>query len=445
MRKWLVWLALGLAVAVHGVQLTGPIWAKVRDAGHARDFASYHYAVAAAAGGEDPYDAAVLGRLAREEGTRRSVHPFFYPPPYLLTVAWTLPLELSTAYRTWYVLDSLFLLAVLLALMRWLPARPMVGFAALVLVTYSPIPDNHWMGQANLPVLALVCWAFWHEQRGRLRLAGALMGLAAMMKMSPGLLVLWWFTRRRTWPAAVSACVTAVLLSLATLPLLGFTKQLRFYTEILPGFASGDYNGLRVSVALPGNHSIANLWAQVYPAGRELHPTARGLSSLTTGLLVGVSLLVLVLRARRRPFDALDHACAAGALVAWMVIVPVYAYEHHLVLLLLPLAAAAQALSSRRLHPAWSLAVVPAYAALAWPLGAVRAASSEVGGVLGWGVQEAKCFAILVIGLACLAAGRGRRGSRQAVLVPAPVEVTAACGSPGTSSEMRKMEPFGAK
>jgi hypothetical protein len=404
MRTWIVWLALALAVGVHGVNLAGPVWAKVRDAGHARDFASYYYAAQAASADQNPYDTRVLGRLARQDGTRKSVHPYFYPPPYLLTVAWTLPLELSTAYRTWFVLDTLFLLAVFLAIRLWFPGRGPVLGMALILVTFTPIPDNHWMGQANLPVLALVCWALWLQFRGRLLAAGALMGLASMMKMSPGLFVVWWFLDRRTRPAAWWACATAALLSLATLPLLDLQGQWHFFSEVLPGFGTGDYNGLTVPVTLSGNHSIANLWAQIFPGGAHLSDRAQRASSATNLVLLATVLALLVRAQQRRPLDALGHACGAGALACCMIVVPAYAYEHHLVFLILPLLAVSQALTVGRLGRLWGLGVLPAYVALSWNLGSIRAAMREVPGGAAWWLQESKFLGIAILGTACLVA-----------------------------------------
>ncbi len=404
MRRWFPWLALVLALAVHGASLVQTVWPKVRDAPHGRDFASYYYALQAAASDQDPYDTRVLGALARAERTRRSVHPFFYPPPYLLTVAWALPLELSTAYRAWLGLDTLFLLAALMALWRWLPGTPTILATAVILATYTPIPDNHWMGQANLPVLALVGWGLWLQHRGRLWAAGALLGLASMMKMSPGLLVLWWFLDARSRPAAWAACGTAVVLSVAALPLLGPAGQWTFYTDVLPGFATGDYNGLTVPLTLSGNHSIANLWAQALPAKDGLSPGAAWGSRFTTlGLAVG-TLALLVRRREGLIDDPVRLACAAGALICWMVIIPAYAYEHHLVFLILPWLAVASALAQGRLSRAWAPALALAYAALAWRLGAIRGALRDLDGLAHLLLQEAKFAGIVVLGAACLVA-----------------------------------------
>ena len=69
-------------------------------AGHGRDYATYHYAVQEVWQGGDPYVTAALDQRARAEGTRATVFPYFYPPPFLLTMAWATPLSLADGYRT---------------------------------------------------------------------------------------------------------------------------------------------------------------------------------------------------------------------------------------------------------------------------------------------------------------------------------------------------------
>ena len=68
-----------------------------------RDYASYHYAVKATQNNESPYDVEVLNKLANADGTRRSVHPFFYPPPAVLSVFWVRPLTLMQGAKAFWV------------------------------------------------------------------------------------------------------------------------------------------------------------------------------------------------------------------------------------------------------------------------------------------------------------------------------------------------------
>lgn len=391
-KRWLPWLALLLGALIHGAALM-PAWEQTRTARHGRDFASYHYAVQAAEQGLDPYDAKVLGQLARQEKTRKSVHPFFYPPPFLLAMQWTRPLSLESAYKLWFWLDALALLAAGLALYRWLPRPGALVAMGVLLAAFSPIPNNHLMGQMNLPVLALTLWGMHlslsREESGWQVSAGALVGLAAMLKMSPGLLVAWWLLRGQ-WKAAAGAVGAAILLSVATLPVLGWEQQLHFYVDVLPSFSSGGYGGLTVPISLFGNHSIANLWAQLWPAPDALSPIAHRVTSLSVLILV-----VCVFAATRKVRDPLPALLGTSALFILMALTPVYTYEHHVVWALPAWVALSVALWEGKLHRGWIALLLPALVVACWPIASWKALAKDAG-ALRWWMQEAKSMALVL-------------------------------------------------
>ncbi len=410
MKRVLPWLLLACTVA-YAVQALGPWRERTWRARSGRDFASFYYAVHSAAGGLDPYDSRVLSRRARQDGTRKGgVHPFFYPPPFLLVFAWVLPLTLRSAFHALYWADHLFLLAVLLSLWRWTPRPAALLVLAVMAVSFSPIPDNDWMGQVNLLVLACVVPGLLLAERGHERWGGALVGLACMLKMSPALLVAWWLLHRR-WNAVGAAVAAGLGLSLLALPLADAELQWRFYTEVLPGFGQGSYHGLTVPIDLPHNHSIPSLLHEILGGGTKtsLGPLARGISRLVGLLLLGG----LAWRFRRRPGDPTSALCQAGAVVVLMLVLPVYSYEHHMVWMILPYAAAAAALASGRLGRGWWWVLVSCYLVQALPLDWLKEiykgldALGSLRQPVYYALRESKFIAALITGLACLlAAGR---------------------------------------
>lgn len=349
------WTLLVVACLVWHALTLGSAYRQAHRDKTARDFASYYYAVQVAASGGDPYDKSALQEASRQDPERRGgVHPFFYPPPYLLTMVWVRPLEALTAYRVWFWLDEIMALMVVGLLWRWWRplGRGVPVVLALTLAAFTALPNNHLMGQMNLPPLWLTLWALREAEAGRDLRAGAAMGLACMMKMSPALFVMWWLLRGR-WRAAVASVVAAAVLSLATLPLVGVDVQWRFYTEVLPGFASGRYNGLAVGIDLFGNHGLPNLYDGWFPAGDahlSLSSTARMLSTGTMLALLGASGWAF----RRAPADLLATAGQIGAVGCVMLLVPVYTYEHHLVWAWPAVVVSVVAVTRRRLGVAWA-------------------------------------------------------------------------------------------
>lgn len=392
MRRFLPLLIVLLGLLGHALLQAAPAWKKVHGSTGARDFSSYYYAAEVAHAGGSAYDTPALAAAARADGTRKGVNPFFYPPPFVLAVAWVGPVSLQAAYELWFGVNELLLL-LCLALGVWRFGVPLWAAAAL-LWTFSPIPDNAWMGQANLLALAPAL-AGLAVARARPLAGGVLVGAAAMLKMSPALFLLAWLLagNRR---AVLAAIATAVGLSVLSLPLVPLDVQRQFYLEILPGFSTGDYHGLTVPISLQANHSLPDLFDRLLPdRGDLLGVAARRASAATL-----VALLALwAWRARARP----DSPAAVGALTVLMVVAPVYTYEHHLVFLLVALgvaagevakvAAAARAEGRPGATVAWWALLVAIWFFLAWPLPWLRAAQSALPTSLAWLTRESKTMA----------------------------------------------------
>lgn len=417
LRKGLAWLAFFLLVTglvSYARHASGPGWDQVKSSRGANDFASYYYALNATISGENPYNSTTLTRLAKADKRPGVVHPFFYPPPYLLSMAWATPMALQPAHQVFYWLGSLFLLSVLLALWKWLPCWGLFGASGLVLLFYTPIVDTLRMGQANLLVLALVVWGVllveFEGANKRRWLGGGLVGLACMLKMSPALLVFWWMVRRE-WRPVIAAGLAAIGSSLLVLPLVDFSTQLYFYAEVLPSFTSGGYHGLTVPINIPMNHSILNFCMQITSGfqGMTRNTEATALASnLARALSLSTLLCLFVLLRRPKP-DAVSRANAASAFVVLMVLAPAFTYEHHLVFLIFPVLSVAAALSERRLHWLWAGVLIALFAVLAWDLQSFKALSASLGGGRLWSpgavaLRELKFLAAVTLGGLCVLA-----------------------------------------
>lgn len=399
--------AVGALLLLVGVLLWGRnlLYAKdrvVKGRG-ARDFTSYFMAYRSAELGRDPYSMRQVTLTAREHGLMR-VHPFFYPPPFLLTLTWTGDLETKEAYLVWVSLDVLASLgAVLVLILWWRPLHPLVpALLVLLLGLHTAIPNNYYMGQANHLVLVITLLGLWAEDRGRPVLGGLFLGMACMAKMSPALLVAWWLLHRR-WTAVATSVVTALVLSGLVLPLVSLEQQVGFYTEVLPQFASGRYNGLTVPIDIFANHSIPNVLDQVFPSrhGPELSDHAKlGARLIGVALVGGMAVLF-----RKEPHDAFARAAQIATVTTVMLLLPVYTYEHHLVWAVPAMAVGLIAIVSRRVSWLWVPAIVAAILALALDLKTLKAWNHADPSVV---YRESKFVALLVLGLTAAWLGRSR-------------------------------------
>ena len=363
-------------------------WNAVLKSKGARDYATYHYALKASWEGDNPYTTKNLNKRAQEDGSRRSVHPYFYPPPSLLTVVWTKPLSLMSGYRTFFWLNQFLFLLTLYNIWRWL--RMPLWFLGLLAVSFTPVADTLKMGQANIFILCLLSFVF-------SRASGGALALAAMTKMAPALLFFQWCCQER-WTSVRSCLIGVVGLSLLTCLLMPVEDQWFFYTVVLPQFSSGEYHGLSVPINLPANHSIPDLYNQIWPGESQhrLSVTSSLASSVTNGLLLS-GILMCSYCWRNKSSQRLLQ----GAMVCLMLIFPVYCYEHHLALLVLPLVVLWNELKREGYPYLPTVLFVTIYVFAAWPLFMLRTVQKWLPWMF-WPLQESKFFAVLACALCCL-------------------------------------------
>lgn len=414
-RAWLGFV-LFAAILWHILAVLAPPQQPPKADSAGRDYASYHYAAQAAAVGFDPWDRATIEDFAQAEGTRGWLHPYLYPAPFLLIVVPFAFLPLGTAFAAWGILQELALVAAALALAwGWRGVHGSVGvvFVALAALMYG-VAYGVELGQANMLVLALVIAAVAIEPEDA-RIGGGLLGLACMLKMSPALVALWWLVRGRR--AAVGWAVGAGFgLSILALMLVGPSTQLRFFTEVMPRFSSGDYNGLDIRIGIFGNHSLPSLFHDTFGAGvrtggrQLLSPFVRVLSSLCAlGLVVGAGLAY-----RRTADDTTTRAGQFASVLVAMLLIPVYTYEHHLVFALPAMTLSLVSLQTGRLPMATAVPVGLAVAVLCYPLPDLKQFADKVvtadAPVAYALVRDLKTVALITVGAAAGWVGTARHG-----------------------------------
>ena len=259
-------------------------------------------------------------------------------------------------------------------------------FAASLLLW--PVIDTMKMGQINLFVGLMIVLSLQYR-------SGLALATAAMTKMSPALIFFGWIAQKQ-WKPALVCGLNCILLSIVVLPWISFHDQFRFYTEILPEFSSGAYHGLKIPINIPANHSIPDLYNQLFPGASKtvLSDVAKRLSSLTSGVI-----FVSILFWMNRLTNSESRLFALMALIPLMLITPVYCYEHHMALLLIPVVLCLETLKtdyvSKRVG-AWFILLIGGQ-----PLFSLRWLQRNIG-VGEWWFQESKFLFIVLIGCYCI-------------------------------------------
>ncbi len=378
--------------------------------GRPGDFGSYYFAARVLGEGGNPYDLDRLNELAVREIHHR-VNPYLYPPPFLLLVMPFSRLPFHPARIAWFFLELLGLAACLILLHRIVgeSSRLILLFIAFCGLTYPALYENLLMGQANFLVFLLMLLGIAELIESRDLSAGALLGAAAILKMSPAILLLYLVCRRR-FRAVAAAVGSALLLSILSLAAVPAAWQIFFYAKLLPSF-SRRFPLVHLRVDWIGNHSLPALAASLFPSSSPLvlSGTAR-IASLLLELLILALLVYLVTRGGGARTSLLT---GISLFTIPMVAFPVFAYEHHLLYLLLPLSvgvsAAMRGAVPRRCGPLLGvayglLAIPPAQLALASrSLGAGRRLVSQV--------KLSGIFLLcLVVGLLLLSESREAQG-----------------------------------
>ncbi len=170
------------------------------------------------------------------------VQGFDYPP----VVAWLLQplagLPSTTAATAWLLL----LLACTVAgtaviAYELLPATwPRLELAAVFAFLYAPVTYNLWHGQMSAVVYLFLALALRSWLRGKQLSLGMYIGIAALIKIAPVMLIVL-LIRRRWWAACVSLAVTLILGVGGGILTLGAGTLREYVTHVLP--VLGQQNG----------------------------------------------------------------------------------------------------------------------------------------------------------------------------------------------------------
>lgn len=382
-------------------------------AGEFEDFAAYSQAAHAVATGTSPYANFDSGTIV--------MSGFDYPPFAALLLR---PLDfLSRRWQEivwlWLSLGALVAGAVITARALLPAAWPRARIGLVVALTFPPATYNLWHGQMNLVIFLLLAVALSDYLSGRRTRCGAVVGLAASIKLAP-ILLLVVLARRGWWRAVAAGVGTAAVAAALAAATLGWTVTHQYVTSVLPVLNRDNgwiynqtWNGV---VSRLDQHSVlaadaASLW---------VHALATALSVATVA-----ALWLAVRKAHRtRAERGAEFACAIIAMllvgsIAWY---PVYVH------LLIALAAAAGLAYERGRHrralTGWTIAALVGIGAVGAAVIAAISMDSVVSisrGPLWWVfLQACSLPALLAAGLLFTIVQALRSGAVSPAAAPAP-------------------------
>lgn len=310
------------------------------------DFAAYYLAARALRAGMDPYDPQTLAALASSAGIT-AYTPYIYPPLLAVIVMPLAGLPYPAAAALWLALSAAALVCALSMLrsMVEIPDRVFTAVAAAAFV----FPAAHHtleLGQVNHFLLLLIAGA---ALAPRARTAGALLGVAAAIKVFPAAIG-GAFLVKKNYPVLTAAVAAGLVVTAASVASPTSHRAFREWIDhVLPQIDEQ-------RLITPNNQSASAVLTRALTAHRfegiglgpgaswvELSPVMnapRLVPILSAGVGASVALVtVLALIRSRRADDVPDKAAQIGVILAALFIAMPVVWDHYYVLLLVPLAA----------------------------------------------------------------------------------------------------------
>lgn len=292
------------------------------------DFQPYYVAAHMVRDRQNVYDLALQAAQMKKLAVPVDAYlPYLYPPLLAIALVPLTPLPFKLAYRVWVILQQLVLVGVLLLLSRSLPWLGRAALPMLIVLAgnFYPLYQNIDIGQVNLVVLLIFCAALLLYQRAQFFWAGVLIAVGTMLKVSP-VLLMGLFVLQRQWRALWGFAAAMVVLLVSFVLINGPDTVISFFTFSLGQAVPAQAHWLN-------NVSLA---AVLYRSTNALHLQVleRPLWYLSVAAILGT---LLLLSYKKRTASGIEFALLFSAWVVAGVLLSPISWEHHLVLLLLPL------------------------------------------------------------------------------------------------------------
>ncbi|MFC1514704.1 glycosyltransferase family 87 protein [Candidatus Omnitrophota bacterium] len=294
------------------------------------DFLPYYSAAQVFRQGGDMYDPDQIRQAELKNGLPRFEKIFSYQYPPLFTVL-ILPFtffKYSLAKVFWLALNQIFVIGALFFIWASVIKKRSfteVAFFLFLALNFYPLINNLNLGQINVLILFLICGAFYFFKKGNDIYCGIFLGLAAMFRITPALLIVY-FLWRGQWRTFFWAVLSFVLLSLISLAIFGIDIHCYYLTEFLPSYLSSVPNQ-------PANQSFTGFLFRLLDDG--------GLVDRVSAIFSFISLILVAFYCRYKKGlsrDSLRYDLEFCLVIITTLLISKVTWEHHLSWLLLPVA-----------------------------------------------------------------------------------------------------------
>jgi hypothetical protein len=257
----------------------------------------------------------------------------FHPPINALLFVPLSYLPYSIAIIIWSCLSSLFyfitILIVIIELQIQLSPRLRILIIGLAWM-YYPFLGHIALGQLSLLLSLLVIGAWGLQRHHHEKIAGALLGVACLIKLFPGIFLLFLILRRR-FKAALTMVTVIIVGWLSTILIIGPEDVLLYVTQMAKMDAE-------TNAVFPLNLSITGVFGRLFSAGPWVQPiisNPRISIWLTFFFSLGLFILWIMQTWKMEKTIMGDDRAYAVTLLAMMLISPI-TWEHAFVMLVLP-------------------------------------------------------------------------------------------------------------
>jgi len=321
----LLWTIVGIAAPAFIIQI------KHQDRAIQEDFAVYYFSALEMGHGVNPYTTD-LTHTARASGF--AIHGIALstdPPTFDLIFKALTYLPLHNAYCLWQAINLACMAVAILLLIGFgsdLRISTSLTIGALF-VLYPSVASHFWFGQSKFPLLLLFVLMMRAMKRGRDATAGSALALATLIHVFPIVLSGYLILTRR-WRVLGWTTATLLVGAIATIAFVGWQECVDFIAAI-PSIGNASWNIIQRNLSAPV--FIARLLRERSPdPGSAPH-------MMTLALVIAVDLLILAATTKvtiaLTPRDDPDSRVFSLWVATAVFVLPV-AWDHDLVLMLIP-------------------------------------------------------------------------------------------------------------